>query len=161
MTADTATNYRCLNGHEFFNNPHAAVAVILVNEAGELLFAQRGRVGDPELGKYDFPGGFIDFNENAPEAALRELKEELGITPLDLELIATVANRYNEYTSTLDCVYLCRAWQGQLRAQDDVAGVAWHSLEFLRSDNFAWPPYQALYDTLARRLASSIVTATS
>jgi mutator protein MutT len=153
MAANTPTNYRCTNDHEYFNNPHAAVAVILVNEAGELLYAKRGKVGDPELGKFDFPGGFVDFGENAPAAAVRELDEELGIVPNDLEIIDTVANRYGEFTTTLDCIYLCRSWQGEITSRDDVAAVEWHSLDFLRSDAFAWPAYQALYGTLAKRLA--------
>jgi mutator protein MutT len=154
LTAANPTVYHCQNGHEYYNNPRAGVAIILTDGQGNVLFARRGR--EPQKGKCDFPGGFVDFNENAPEAAVRELHEELDITPDSLELIGTVKNAYDPLTSTVDCIYLCPAWQGELTAQDDVAALEWHPIDFLRSDEFAWASYQSLYDNLAARLTVAL-----
>jgi len=45
---------------------------------------------------YFFPGGHIDFDENAKKALSRELKEELSISTKKLDFIGTVENLYIE-----------------------------------------------------------------
>ena len=67
-------------GFVYYHNIAAAVAVIFRRER-EILFAVRNI--DPDKGKLDLPGGFIDPDENAEAAACREVNEELGleITP--------------------------------------------------------------------------------
>lgn len=58
------------------------VGIILANDAGQLLWARR--VGGRDA--WQFPQGGIQLHEE-PEAALfRELKEEVGLSPGDVEL---------------------------------------------------------------------------
>lgn len=45
----------------------------------EVLACKRGQGCEFNKGKWNVPGGFIDFNETAKECALRELKEETGL----------------------------------------------------------------------------------
>lgn len=145
------TNYHCQNGHKYYNNPHAACSVIFVNDNHELLFAKRA--DDPFKGKYDFPGGFLEDNETPYQAAVREVREELGITveTEDLLLTGCSLNDYDENTTVADFAFMCWKWSGTMRPADDVAAAEWHPLEFVRSDKFAWPhPY--LYDKLQKQL---------
>jgi mutator protein MutT len=59
-----------------------SVAVIAFDANGRALILQRG-VGAPWLpGKWNLPGGGIDAGESAKEAAIREIQEETGLTPL-------------------------------------------------------------------------------
>lgn len=143
------TNYHCANGHPYFNNPHAACSVVFINDKQEILFSKRAH--EPAKGKYDFPEGFLDHNEDAYHAAQRELKEELGIdiTLDDLQLIDTSPNHYQENDTAADFVFLCHTWRGAMQPADDVAEVAWKPIEFLRSSEFAWP-YPYLYDKLRK-----------
>jgi 8-oxo-dGTP diphosphatase len=53
------------------------VAGCLVIEADRVLLLRRGI--EPELGKWTFPGGFVDFGETPIEAAMRETLEEVGM----------------------------------------------------------------------------------
>ncbi len=105
-------------------------------------------------GKYDFPGGFLNHDEDAYQAAQRELKEELGIDVAfdDLQLIDMSPNHYEENDTAADFVFLCRKWNGTMQSADDVAEVEWKPIEFLRSEEFAWP-YPYLYDKMKRILA--------
>lgn len=145
------THYRCEAGHDYYNNPRAAVVIILLNKNNELLYSKRAH--DPMKDKFDLPGGFVEFGENATEALLRESQEELGITPTDAKLITTVSNHYIENVTTVDCIYLCHAWEGELLPADDVISVEWHPLEFMQSDQFAWPEaYKPLYEMLQEQL---------
>lgn len=143
----TSTRYRCERGHSYFNNPRAACSVVFMNAAGELLYAKRAR--EPLAGKYDFPGGFLDYGEDAYQAAQREMLEEAGlhVAAADLQLIDTSANHYQENITTCDFVFLCSTWQGSPEPADDVAALEWHPIAFLRSPRFAWP-YPHLYNKL-------------
>jgi NAD+ diphosphatase len=77
---------------QLFINPAAAVAGLIKNNNGSLLLVRRAR--DPELGKLDLPGGFVDVGESAEDALLREIKEELN---LDVTACQFIKSRSNEY----------------------------------------------------------------
>jgi ADP-ribose pyrophosphatase YjhB (NUDIX family) len=53
------------------------VAGCLVVDSGKVLLIRRGNW--PALGKWTFPGGYVDFGENAADAAVRETREEVGM----------------------------------------------------------------------------------
>jgi len=154
LTASTTTHYRCPAGHEYFNNPRATVLLLLINDQSELLFARRAH--EPQKDKYDFPGGFVDYGETGLQAVQRELAEETGAQALQLTLIGSVANEYEELVSTVDCVYACTAWQGELTPQDDVAALEWQPLDFMNSAQFAWPGVyrDQLYTLITQYLSS-------
>ncbi len=59
------------------------VGIILVNSLGQVLWARR--VGQDA---WQFPQGGIHPDETPEEAMYRELKEEIGLLPEDVELLA-------------------------------------------------------------------------
>ena len=75
----------------YFHNVAAAVAAILEYE-GKILFIRRGQ--EPEKGKLDFPGGFVDPKESAENGLKREIKEELHIYLRELKYIGSSPNIY-------------------------------------------------------------------
>ena len=65
---------RC--GFVLFPGPKL-VAGCFVVDAGRVLLLRRGI--EPAVGKWTFPGGYVDFGENVADAALRETREEVGM----------------------------------------------------------------------------------
>ena len=61
----------------YYANASASTAAIITNSKGEVLLTTRAF--NPAKGMLDLPGGFVDMNETAEEAIIRELKEELNI----------------------------------------------------------------------------------
>jgi ADP-ribose pyrophosphatase YjhB (NUDIX family) len=53
------------------------VAGCFVVDAGRVLLLRRGI--EPAVGKWTFPGGYVDFGENSADAAVRETLEEVGM----------------------------------------------------------------------------------
>ena len=49
------------------------------NDEYEVLACKRGQGCEFNKGLWNIPGGFIDFNENAAQCAIRELFEETGV----------------------------------------------------------------------------------
>ena len=87
-----------------------AVGVVL-NAAGEVLVAWRS-ANRHQGGCWEFPGGKIEAHEEPTAALARELNEELGIQPLDLEPLIRLPYDYADRGVVLD-VYCVRAWQGE------------------------------------------------
>ncbi|MBV8451212.1 MAG: NUDIX hydrolase [Deltaproteobacteria bacterium] len=66
---------RC--GFVHFPSPKL-VAGCLVIDNGRVLLLRRGIA--PQIGKWTFPGGYVDFGETPAAAALRETREEVGMS---------------------------------------------------------------------------------
>lgn len=64
-------------GYIDFQGPKL-VAGCLVIDAGRVLLLRRGIM--PQVGKWTFPGGYVDLGETAAQAAMRETVEEVGMT---------------------------------------------------------------------------------
>ncbi len=76
--ARDARSVRCTQCDKtLFQNASAAVGVVLRLPDGRVLMSRRAH--EPARGKLDFPGGFVDAGEDFETAAVRELREELGI----------------------------------------------------------------------------------
>lgn len=61
------------------------VGVMLINASGEIFAGQRI---DTEAPAWQMPQGGIDPGESPRDAALRELREEIGVDPARVEIIA-------------------------------------------------------------------------
>lgn len=70
---------RCGHVMEQHRNPYPTVDVI-VNIGGKVVLVKRKNPPDG----WAVPGGFIDYGESAEDAAVREIREEIGIDITDL-----------------------------------------------------------------------------
>ena len=100
---------RCTEcGYVYFHNTCASVAGIIEMGEGILLTI---RAHEPKAGMYDLPGGFVDYNESAEDALLREIREELGLEVTIASYLGSFPNRYvyrNVVYFTTDIFFLCR-----------------------------------------------------
>jgi NAD+ diphosphatase len=78
--------------HCFYFNPACAVAAIIHDESGRILFIRRKR--EPSKGKLSLPGGFVDPGENAESALVRETKEEVNLDIAAARFLCSSPNHY-------------------------------------------------------------------
>jgi ADP-ribose pyrophosphatase YjhB (NUDIX family) len=122
---------------------------IVVDAAGHVLLGRRAR--EPEQGKWDVLGGFVDEGEE-PEAALRrELREETGLDVEPERFLGVWLDVYGEgdgAVSTLNLVWTARVAGGEMSPADDVAELAWFAPTELP------PPEECAFDCVHAMLSA-------
>lgn len=77
---------------DLYFNVAAAVGVIFYDDTSNVLFEVR--VKNPKAGMMALPGGFVDADETAENAAIRECKEEMNVDVTDINFLCTFPNTY-------------------------------------------------------------------
>jgi len=132
--------------HQYFENPSPTVDIILFNENEEVLIAQRAR--EPQKGKYDFLGGFVELNESFEEALLREVAEESGLSAGDFstpEYVASHSVKYlfkGEEKALIPAIFTAKLLSKKaLIPNDDVASTKFVKISDLDRVDFSRPDY--------------------
>jgi 8-oxo-dGTP diphosphatase len=104
---------------------------LLVRE-GSVLLAKRApqRANYPRL--WSFPGGHIEENETLADALVRELREEIGITPTTYTCIDVITDPNSPPSNpTAYHMYCIAAWEGGEPAilGDEHSELAWMPFE--------------------------------
>lgn len=87
--------WKCAScGFTLYNNVAAAVGVLLSDSKGNILLETRAK--EPRKGFLAVPGGFINPDERAEDAAVRECREEIGVQ-LDVACLKFIASFPNVY----------------------------------------------------------------
>ncbi len=73
-------------------NTAAAVCALIQDDRGRLLVTVRAN--DPKKGFWDLPGGFVDPDESAEQAVIREVQEELGLRVCSSYYLCSQPNAY-------------------------------------------------------------------
>jgi len=101
---------------------------------------------EPERGRWDIPGGFVEPWELPADAAAREVLEETGLHVRIGELLSIVLDTYAERDYTLNVYYLAEIVGGTERPADDIAELQWFAPAELPSDL----AFKHAHDVLAR-----------
>ena len=121
----------------YYVNAAAAVAALIIDAENKLMLVKRGV--EPDYGKLDLPGGFVDPGESMENALKRELKEELGLEVASFEYLISAPNEYvfSDFTVfTLDFAFkvIPRSLKN-LRPMDDILSYKFYSEDELNYDD--------------------------
>jgi mutator protein MutT len=89
------------------------VGAVIRDGDGRVFLAKRGEHARNERGKWEFPGGSVEFNETLSHAVVREVKEEYGIEIEVVELLDVVDHIIpGERQHWVSPTFLCRVKSG-------------------------------------------------
>lgn len=147
---DESLSFSCSScGFMFFLNAAAAVTGLIFDEQQRLLFVRRAV--EPDYGKLDLPGGFVDPGENAEDAIIRELKEELGVSPEKIVYYGSFPNEYRfsgTVVYTVDLVFSCQVDDlTNVHCHDDVMGFEFYRPEEVNPEEI---PFQSVRNIIRR-----------
>jgi len=115
------------------SRPVLGVGAVIVHEGRVALIK---RANEPFRGVWSIPGGRVEWGEDSREAAVREAREETGLTVEASELLEVFESVVSDQTNkvvyhhvVLD--YFCLVKAGELRAGEDASEARWAKLEEL------------------------------
>ena len=124
-------------GRSWYRSSAPAVGAAIV-DGERVLVTVRGI--EPEKGKMDLPGGFVEVDEHPMDALAREAREELGVE-VEVEerpMLLAVHTYGTEGEYVLAIGFRAQIVSGEPSPADDVAEIRWVSEEEIQTLDFAW-----------------------
>ena len=99
----------------YYHNVAASASVIVLYDNAVLMIR---RERDPAKGMLALPGGFVDPDERAEDAAIRECREETGLEVTTLEFVGSWPNtyRYRDVQYKTCDLYFSAVYSGSITA---------------------------------------------
>jgi len=105
-----------------YENPIPATCLVVVDKRNRVLLVKRSV--EPKKGFWCLPGGFMELGEAPEKSALRELKEETGLSGQINMLLGVSSNPSAQYHTVLMVGFLVKSYTGTLVAGDDADDAA-------------------------------------
>jgi len=116
------------------------VGAIIVNEERKLFLAKRGREARNESGKWEFPGGGVEFGDTLVDTLKREIMEEYGIQ-IEVGRLLDVCDHIitTEHQHWVSPSYLCTVIKGEPKILEPhkCDEIGWFSVEEIKTMNLS------------------------
>jgi len=134
----------CKCGFVHYSNPAPAAAAVVLRE-GRMLWVRRAH--DPFRGLWSLPSGFLEWDEDIRDCAVRETLEETGLEVELGDCLCTLSGFDDPRTQALLAVFWARVTGGEERAGDDACETRWFSVD-APPEGIAWE----IHREVARRV---------
>jgi 8-oxo-dGTP diphosphatase len=141
---------------EYPEQPLVGVGAIIIENSRVVLVK---RAHPPLQAQWSIPGGVLEVGELVREAAVREAREETGLTVEPGQLLGVYdrvlrdpGGRVQYHYVLVD--FLCRRVSGELQAADDAAAVRWFTREELPALNLAEDTLEVVHKGFERAVPS-------
>jgi len=127
------------------SNHRKAAGVLVINDEGYMLLGRRS-----DNGLWATPGGHVDKDETFEEAALRELREETGITGKNPQQI--LHNVYRGYDSK---TFVVTSFRGKIKGNGEMFSLKWHHISDIPWGELTDYTHDAISVCLKQKLTKS------
>lgn len=119
------------NYHYKYPHPSVTTDCVIFGFDGtklNVLLVERGI--EPYKGRWAFPGGFLKMDEDAETGAMRELKEETGLTEAYIKQFHTFSTPDRDPRErVITIAYYALVRMQEVKGGDDAAKAAWFALD--------------------------------
>lgn len=108
------------------------VGALILNDEGKILMGLRGKKSRNEIGKWEIPGGQVEFGEKLEAALVREIEEEIGAIIEVLELLRVADDiLFEDKQHWISPTYICRIISGEpcIQELEKCEKLEWFSVE--------------------------------
>lgn len=116
------------------------VGALIFNSKQQLLLTKRGLKAKNEVGKWEIPGGQVEFNETLQQALKREIKEELDVE-IEVVRLLHVVNHIilQEKQHWVSSTFICRIKKGTVAIlePDKCDEISWFDLKQAKKLNLS------------------------
>jgi 8-oxo-dGTP diphosphatase len=137
-------NAGLLTSRHFFGKVHSTimkkgvdyigvgVGAVIFKAEGRVFLSRRGKEARNEAGKWEFPGGGLEFGETLEQALAREVMEEYGFE-IEVQELLDVVNHLipGENQHWVSPAFICRITGGTpvIREPHKCDGIGWFELD--------------------------------
>lgn len=114
-------------GHDYIG---VGVGALIFNDQGQVFMGKRGPKARNEVGKWEIPGGAVEFGETFEEAVKREVLEEYGVTVRVRELLQICDHLiFDEKEHWVSPTYICEIVEGEpcINEPEKCTEIGWYS----------------------------------
>lgn len=104
---------------------HECISFIML-DGNKILLEKRRKDKETDPGLITIPGGHIEDGETQVQALMREVKEELDVTPINYQYLCSLYHSTQELQ--LIHYFIVANWDGEIQAHE-AEGIEWHALE--------------------------------
>lgn len=115
------------------------VAVLILKDDKLLMGRRRGGYMPGTMG---LPGGRIERGEGIKEAVYRELKEEVGIRPLEFNFLGVVRNDQRD-SVFVHFIFVCVKFEGEIKNLEPEMCDGWDWFDFIDLPENILPGHKA------------------
>lgn len=115
---------------------NTCVDAVIFNTENEVLLIKRGDKNSAEYNKWSLVGGYVDYFETTKDAIIREIREELGVSKVDVHNMLTVADDplRDPKGRNISIIYKVTISNDIKFNKNEVKGYKWFNLNKLPQD---------------------------
>jgi mutator protein MutT len=130
------------------------VGAVIVNTKGEYFLTKRGKKARNEVGKWEFPGGGLEYGDTLRSTLIREIKEEFGLEIEPLEQLPACDHRIpNEKQHWIAIAFFSKIKRGKPKILEPhkCDAIGWFSLSEIEKMDLSIPT-RFHYENILKRI---------